>query len=345
MRRIRQHNGDLKTGGAKRTRKHRPWEFVVVVVGFPTKFAALSFEYAWQHTNRSRLLRMEKANWRKTGGKHSVKRKLFELGTMVADTPAFSKYSLILNFQKQEMADLFRTVCATQNVPRLPGYTQVVVKPVHTLFEELKAQIRPSLTPEVSCFICGEKTVLTMAPMTCPHSKVCSAVAHPVCLARHLLETLDEFETVIPREGQCPSCRGDLSWPVLVREATNAWYTGSEDVWKQEPADASEDKELRINGKSLRKLKVSEIKVELRQRSLPVNGIKALLVERLQSAMYAELEKDTADTVDVDEDLMFGGDDDDEDEGLSESCISIGSSSEESTSSLIRQFEALSSVN
>jgi structure-specific endonuclease subunit SLX1 len=33
-RRIRQHNGEISMG-AKRTSKKRPWEFVVLVYGFP----------------------------------------------------------------------------------------------------------------------------------------------------------------------------------------------------------------------------------------------------------------------------------------------------------------------
>lgn len=45
-RRIQQHHGAY---GAKATRKHRPWEYVVVVSGFPSNTAAKYFEFAWQH--------------------------------------------------------------------------------------------------------------------------------------------------------------------------------------------------------------------------------------------------------------------------------------------------------
>ncbi|OJJ48512.1 hypothetical protein ASPZODRAFT_150726 [Penicilliopsis zonata CBS 506.65] len=62
-RRLAQHNG-LSKGGAKRTAREnlRPWEMVIVVHGFPSRVAALQFEWAWQKTHASRHVDPEEAN-------------------------------------------------------------------------------------------------------------------------------------------------------------------------------------------------------------------------------------------------------------------------------------------
>jgi predicted GIY-YIG superfamily endonuclease len=49
-RRLRQHNCDLQ-GGAKAT-KGKSWKRILSVTGFPTKQAALQFEWKWKYLSR-----------------------------------------------------------------------------------------------------------------------------------------------------------------------------------------------------------------------------------------------------------------------------------------------------
>jgi len=48
LRRLEQHNG-IVGGGPTRTAAGRPWEYVVLVSGFPTELSAKMFEWAWQN--------------------------------------------------------------------------------------------------------------------------------------------------------------------------------------------------------------------------------------------------------------------------------------------------------
>ena len=56
LHRFRQHNGEIK-GGARYTKKRRPWLLVAVVSNFPNKIAALKFEWAWQNPFSSNFIK------------------------------------------------------------------------------------------------------------------------------------------------------------------------------------------------------------------------------------------------------------------------------------------------
>lgn len=61
LHRIRQHNGEIK-GGAKFTKRRRPWKIILVVSNFPNKIAALKFEWAWQNPFCSNFIKEDLEN-------------------------------------------------------------------------------------------------------------------------------------------------------------------------------------------------------------------------------------------------------------------------------------------
>ena len=61
LHRIRQHNGEIK-GGAKFTKRKRPWKLVLVISNFPNKIAALKFEWAWQNPFCSNFIKDDLEN-------------------------------------------------------------------------------------------------------------------------------------------------------------------------------------------------------------------------------------------------------------------------------------------
>lgn len=86
-RRIRQHNGILKSGGARRTRRSgRPWTFCCIIGGFKSKYDALSFEWHWQHVGKSKVFREavgDDALARKMGRRRGVNARLEEMRVLL----------------------------------------------------------------------------------------------------------------------------------------------------------------------------------------------------------------------------------------------------------------------
>jgi predicted GIY-YIG superfamily endonuclease len=111
-RRIRQHNGILKNGGARRTKRSgRPWTFVCVIHGFEDKITALQFEWAWQNVDKSKAFREALGGDDKLAKKmkRSIgpKARLEELRILLKECLPFCLYSLTVYFPERYYHDIF----------------------------------------------------------------------------------------------------------------------------------------------------------------------------------------------------------------------------------------------
>ncbi|GJQ08338.1 hypothetical protein GpartN1_g129.t1 [Galdieria partita] len=156
-RRLRQHNGDLKAGGALRTKCFRPWQMVLIVHGFETKTEALQFEWAWQHPTKTRALkpvnstapyskhdneRNKKDSKRLGKAPSGISGKVKTLVDLVC-SPQWSNHTLIVTFLEEAIADCSELLFKTCHLP-LNVQTNILT------FEELGSLNESKRKPKLS---------------------------------------------------------------------------------------------------------------------------------------------------------------------------------------------------
>ncbi|XP_057813963.1 uncharacterized protein LOC131027864 isoform X3 [Cryptomeria japonica] len=120
-RRIRQHNGEIKSG-ARKTKRKRPWEMILCIYGFPSQVSALQFEWAWQHPRESLAVK-EAAKGMKLGGTAGKIRLAYTMLTL----PEWKSLNLTINFLSTKY------VGNTKGCPILPSHMKVQFCPVDEL--------------------------------------------------------------------------------------------------------------------------------------------------------------------------------------------------------------------
>ncbi|ORY32838.1 hypothetical protein BCR39DRAFT_464113 [Naematelia encephala] len=244
-RRIRQHNGQL-TQGALKTSRFRPWEMQMIVYGFPSKLAALQFEYAWQRPEKTRHLREDTTDGqyglliKKDRERNMLNRKVAVVCALLA-LPPFSRLPLHVRFFNEDVQTLFesrrrdqaqglplslstildlggvagdtgRRVATTPGVTAIDG--PIDVEDYH--FRDQVWQKLITLTSTPACLICGTQVDMQdhLSYSLCPVGGSCLATTHVDCLGADFVRGQP---TLLPSHGQCPGCHEEVQWGEVIR--------------------------------------------------------------------------------------------------------------------------------
>ncbi|KIK68866.1 hypothetical protein GYMLUDRAFT_67571 [Collybiopsis luxurians FD-317 M1] len=273
-RRIRQHNGEL-TQGAWKTKSGRPWVMQMIVHGFPSKLAALQFEWAWQHPNVARHIR--DTNGRVFSGKgRSLKQNIQILRFMISIHPynlwplhvkiftsqALKVWEELLNVEKAPKGKGKEKASSVRTTTLPPGFTYTVelegvdgksiaagrsrrTEPIEVQDEEfVMAHLNKNIDllaskSNLNCSVCQEPlTGYSSEPLThalCPHH-TCTATAHLLCLSQHFLLQGGPDLPLVPRGGSCPTCSNYVLWGDVVKGCYRRASGGAVSVEEEEEA-------------------------------------------------------------------------------------------------------------
>ncbi|XP_077839997.1 structure-specific endonuclease subunit SLX1 isoform X1 [Macaca mulatta] len=207
-RRVQQHNGGRKKGGAWRTSGRGPWEMVLVVHGFPSAVAAL--RWAWQHPHASRRLAHVGPRLR---GETAFAFHLRVLAHMLR-APPWARLPLTLRWLRP---DLRQDLCLPP-----PPHVPLAFGPPPPQAPAPRRRAGPfddtepepdQGDPGACCSLCAQTIQDEEGPLCCPNPG-CWLRAHVICLAEEFLR--EEPGQLLPLEGQCPSCEKSLLWGDLI---------------------------------------------------------------------------------------------------------------------------------
>jgi hypothetical protein len=200
---------------------------VLVIYGFPSRFAALQFEWAWQNPHKSRHF--------KGMGTYTGKQKERYLPTklkVLMDMlylENWRRWPLSIHITCSEVQTAFMS-----QIRQLPRHVRLTTGSLTTLpYSEAQLQSDENLGmhEDAKCHVCKEMIELedTMSWLSCPS---CPALTHLLCLSKvprtnlkvflqqeaslNLASSRTQPKLLIPIHGSCPACKCDCKWGKLI---------------------------------------------------------------------------------------------------------------------------------
>ncbi|KAF9497313.1 hypothetical protein BDN71DRAFT_626328 [Pleurotus eryngii] len=241
-RRIRQHNGEI-TAGAWKTKHKRPWIMQMIVHGFPSKLAALQFEWAWQHPHISRHLRdgHGKPLFHYDRKAKYLKPSIRIVRTMISTHP-YNTWPLHVKLFTNEAVAHWNDAAEHATLDALQGFTcSVELEGVDGISGKLGsgrqgpmgasddqftsrhlAKNTALLTSgrPLECSVCRlpihDYSTSPLSTSLCPQPS-CNGVAHLLCLSQTFLVQQNDRPGFVPRGGTCNSCNTYVLWGDIIR--------------------------------------------------------------------------------------------------------------------------------
>ena len=194
--------------------RNRPWEMVVVVYGFPSKVAALQFEWAWQKPHRSRHLREQ--GFTGKNKERYLKEKLRILSIMLK-VDHYKRWPLNVHFTAQHVYSIFSEFEAVLS------HVKITTGPLKGLIGLAKEEsvVVNNVGDSCECCICLDEVDIDELDewISCPHTN-CPMISHLVCLASAFLDADMKQGTraLLPVTGNCPWCNQELKWGTLIQQ-------------------------------------------------------------------------------------------------------------------------------
>jgi predicted GIY-YIG superfamily endonuclease len=256
-RRLRQHNGILKHGGANRTKRAgRPWQFAVIIHGFPTQTIALQFEWAWQHCDKSLVVRAAIGDEaaRTVKRRRGLRGQLEILKTLLHQCPdLFAQHKLDLYFFDEKILSLYERL----HLERTDGALEVTIYQIssvedmpffpnrnsHTREKGNRQEVDPdycsmeeSSEKPVDCLWC-RRAILPSDLVTSFRCNICLRALHEICA--DLCDSAEETLCPVCRVTTDASVSDDYQYPCNDLANGSATRAQNDSVHGESPCEAS----------------------------------------------------------------------------------------------------------